>query len=200
MTETSREREARIKKIFDEDTAGSVMKVLRDEGLYRHLLFKVPGTSFGWYELHTAPNLLTFNGDYGTFVFSRIDDMFQFFRGNINPRYWGEKMITGAPITEYEPDRFVEAVTEHFDDHADYYNVTGDAKTVLWEAIEDEVLDEKDYEETARQALNDFHHGDFRFEDTWEWDFHEYQTQYLWALHAIVDGIRRYKRVQAAVV
>jgi hypothetical protein len=37
----------------------------------------------------------------------------------------------------------------------------------------------------------------FRFRDTWEWDLKDFDHGYLWACHAIVDGIRRYDAAKA---
>ncbi|MFI7628444.1 hypothetical protein [Microbispora rosea] len=38
----------------------------------------------------------------------------------------------------------------------------------------------------------------FRFEDTSEWDFRDYDWSFLWALHGIVWGISRYDAAKAA--
>src|ERR1051326_8204576 len=56
------------------------MTVLRDEGVDRHLRFKAPNTSNQYFDLITWRGSLCFTGDMGTFVFSRIPDMFEFFR------------------------------------------------------------------------------------------------------------------------
>lgn len=38
----------------------------------------------------------------------------------------------------------------------------------------------------------------FRFSDTWEWSFADFEHSYLWACHAIVAGIARYDEAKAA--
>lgn len=86
---------------FPKDTAGHRMTVLHDDGLYRHLRFNAPGTSFYWFDLVTWPGTLVVNGDCGSFTFSRVEDMFTFFRSNgnsagINPGYWSEKLPTNG--------------------------------------------------------------------------------------------------------
>src|SRR3954466_1726422 len=70
--------------------------VLHDDGLYRHLRFRSPDHSAYWFDLITVPGCLIFRGDGDSFVFSRTEDMFGFFRssreGSINPTYWSEKL------------------------------------------------------------------------------------------------------------
>jgi hypothetical protein len=83
---------------FLKDVAGHKMTVLRDDGIYRHLHFAIPGSGHMHFDLVTYPNFLCYSGDMGCYVFSRINDMFEFFRGKeagplrINERYWAEKL------------------------------------------------------------------------------------------------------------
>src|SRR5690606_16251608 len=75
---------------FVRDAAGLEFTVLHDEGLWRHLRYRAPRPGLYWFDIITSPGLLTFNGDTGTFVFSRLPDMLEFFTGQyINPGYWG---------------------------------------------------------------------------------------------------------------
>ena len=70
------------------------LSILHDEGVYRHLQMKQPNTNNMWYDIVTYPNNLVISGDMGCCVFSRINDMFQFFRTDelsINYSYWSEK-------------------------------------------------------------------------------------------------------------
>lgn len=83
---------------FLRDVQHHKMTVLLDQGLYRHLRFKQPGSGNMWFEIITWPNVLTIHGDMGTWTFSRVEDMFTFFRGSdlkINPSYWAEKLQHG---------------------------------------------------------------------------------------------------------
>lgn len=94
---------------FRRDTANHVMTVLQDKGLYRHLRFRAPGGSCYWYEIVTWPGALTIRGDIGeSYTFSRLSDMFQFFRsdkGRINAHYWAEKLAdSGRSVKEYSED------------------------------------------------------------------------------------------------
>lgn len=87
---------------FLKDVAQHVMEVLRDDGLYRHIRFRKPGTMCMHFDLITWPGYLCYSGDMGTYVFARLADMFEFFRtdrrpGNgrrlgVNLQYWSEKL------------------------------------------------------------------------------------------------------------
>lgn len=96
---------------FKRDTAQHVMTVLHDDGLYRHLRFGNPGSSFYWFDIVTWPGSLAFRGDMdGGYIFSRVTDMFMFFRRNgnshgINPHYWAQKLPDcGKSVREYSDD------------------------------------------------------------------------------------------------
>jgi hypothetical protein len=180
---------------FAEDTANHQMTVLLDQGVYRHLRFKAPGTSFEWFEVLTSPGLLTINGDMGTFTFSRLEDMFEFFKradGGINAHYWTQKCTAYSdPVREYSPRIFrqviSEAATEQLEDEE------GQSREEALGTLEDEVLRHADAgEEEARAALDGFEHGVLEFSDSWEYDFRDYNFRYLWCLHAIVHGINQY--------
>lgn len=82
---------------FLRDVANHKLTILRNDGLYRHFRMS-NGSSFYQYDVITFPGHLIFTGDLGTFVYARIDDMFQFFRGrhlasHIDLRYLAEKCI-----------------------------------------------------------------------------------------------------------
>ena len=180
---------------FVEDTANHQMAVLLDQGLYRHLRFKAPGTSFEWFEIVTVPGLLTINGDMGTFSFSRLDDMFHFFKradGGINADYWTEKCkASSEPVREYSPAIFKQVLTEAASDLLeDEDEATRDAALA---ELQQSVLRHADAgEEEARAALDGFENDALGFTDTWEYDFRGYTFRYLWCLHAIVHGINQY--------
>ena len=100
---------------FVSDTDEHQMTILHDDGVYRHLRFKAPGTRFYWFDLVTWPGHLSITGDMGAFTFARVQDMFTFFYGHdINPGYWGEKVIAGE-VKAYSEDVFREWVDEELD-------------------------------------------------------------------------------------
>ena len=87
------------------DTAFHRLEIIRDDGLYRHLRMKQPGTSCYYFDIITWPGYLTVTGDMGTWTFSRIADMFDFFgpwQDGINTGYWSEKLEAGAGYSACE--------------------------------------------------------------------------------------------------
>jgi len=61
---------------FLNDIANHSMSIVRDDGVYRHLVFSNNGSSVFRFELITWPGYLAYTGDMGAFVFSRLNDMF----------------------------------------------------------------------------------------------------------------------------
>jgi hypothetical protein len=151
---------------FKRDTAKHRMIVLRDDGLYRHLRFVEhrfcndaeyrPNSSFYWFDLVTWPGTLVINGDCGSFTFSRITDMFEFFRSRygINPQYWAEKVQGETKVKSYSEDKFrqlvKEAVTEA---EAHYPGVTGAVEEQFFGSLAEW---DTGYVEGAQTALRDF--------------------------------------------
>lgn len=181
---------------FTRDTQNHTMKILRDDGLYRHLRFSNPEEGFYWFELITWPNGLTIRGDMGTYTFSRIEDMFCFFRGkDINSSYWAEKCISesvfGDGIRKFSLERFREVVNECVDE---YLEDTSDIDAeALREAVKEDLLDRHfSFEHEARQEVEDFYFGKFAFHDFWETTLTEYTPHFLWNLYAIQWGINQY--------
>ena len=83
---------------FLQDVAQHQIHVIRDDGVYRHVRFKRPDTYCSHFDLITWPGHLCYTGDMGTYVFTRLRDMFDFFRRpdnekwhRIDRRYWAEK-------------------------------------------------------------------------------------------------------------
>ena len=195
---------AEVGERFARDVAKHQLTVLHDDGLYRHLRFRRPESSFDWFDLVTWPGVLAINGDMGGYVFSRVTDMLTFFRAasgwnhnTINPQYWAEKVKAHDGIRRYSEERFRQLVIEHFVDAVK----SGHAPAGLGRAVREEILDSDEiaYEDGACRALRDFEHKGFRFEDTWEWDLSEYTHQYLWCCHAIQWGVEQYDKARVAV-
>lgn len=196
---------------FTRDTNGHEMTVLHDDGLYRHLRFKAPsldpgGYSEYWYELITVPNTLIFRGDGDSFVFSRAEDMFKFFRSgiwpdghhHINPGYWEEKLTSHREAARtYSLDLYNQCTAEILTEaETDYPGIT-----TAWNEHANGPMSDynTEYEDSARAALDDFEYqpegatGEpFRFEDCWENGFRDHDWWYLWACHAILAGIAQY--------
>lgn len=232
---------------FARETAGHEMKVLHDDGLYRHLRFRNPkGSAYG-FDLITWPGVLHIRGDMAnSYTFSRMTDMFQFFRlvpgtdRGINPQYWSQKLDCGPRgVRKYEQDLFEAQVKEYVVDAIK----GGWVPRGIGKAVYEEILNSGclDSEHEARRLLDNFEYGagwraecsckdwadvesyadgmlwelrhrdtegthkveikkvsGFTFDDTWEWDFTDYDWSFLWACHAIQWGIRQYDAVKAA--
>ena len=165
---------------FLKDVAGHEMTIIRDDGVNRHVRFKQPGTSCYYFDLITWPGCLCYTGDMGTYVFSRLEDMFQFFRTDrenlrlkdgltlaINLGYWSEKLIavdggrTGGKAEEFSEERFRECIQEYRLTwiRENRGRTTKDQRRELWEAIDNEVLSHSDEgEHEAMTAAHDFSH------------------------------------------
>jgi hypothetical protein len=177
------------------DVTNHKLTVRLDSGVYRHLVFRQPSNSWNmWFEIITWPGSLTIHGDMGTWSFSRVNDMFTFFRSGqlrINASYWCEKISSesrfGGPSEKFNADTFKVNVLSSLDG----YGLSDQQKADIVEALEEEVFGEED-ESAARRALSDFKHEDFTFSDSWEIGGKGYAYHYLWCLHAIVWGIQQY--------
>ncbi|MYX67318.1 hypothetical protein K388_05052 [Streptomyces sp. KhCrAH-43] len=186
---------------FKRDTANHAMTVLHEDGLYRHLRFSSNSRGYGeyWFDLVTWPGRLAMCGDMGDdYVFSRLPDMFEFFRADrqwgINPDYWAEKLGGGrSSVQEYSEGAFRQIVRELFVSAVQ----CGEAPRGLGKAVRADILDyDLSDEAEARKLLESFEYKGFAFGDTWEFRFRDYDHSFLWACYAIQWGIARYDRVR----
>lgn len=108
---------------FLRDVAKHEMTVIHDAGEIRHLRFGRPGDSNMHFNITTVPGYLMFTGDMGAWSFTRLRDMFEFFRWKadgplgINRQYWSEKLIAAScngrhdgSATEYSEELFKSAL------------------------------------------------------------------------------------------
>lgn len=187
---------------FLRDVAQHQMAVLRDDGLDRHLRFMSPNTSNQYFDLITWRGSLCFTGDMGTFVFSRIADMFEFFRDDhpnghlrINMGYWSEKLDAADRRTggyeKFEPALFRKRVMEYAKDC--------DADRDTLRAIRDRVLPHADDAEAmAYAAACGFERDGFRLQDFWEINCRDYTYHFVWCCYALAWGIQKYDAQKAA--
>lgn len=184
---------------FLKDVARHEMTVIRDDGVHRHLRFRKPDSGDMYFDIVTYPHFLVYSGDMGCYVFSRINDMFEFFRSRpdrepvgslfINLSYWAEKLeATDRPDghRRYCSDSFRQHVTDELEEM--------EADQDLRDEVEEYVLAYADDGEfQARQALDEFEHKGRRiFSDTWEWNFDEYTFRFVWCCYALAWAIRQY--------
>jgi hypothetical protein len=184
---------------FLKDVSTHKMTVLLDNGLHRYIKFTKPDKSYYLhFTLTTWPGYLCISGDMGCFVFSRLPDMFEFFRTDrdINPQYWAEKVQAqnchGNGIEEYDEEVFHERVKEVFEQHE---FASEEEKQECWKEITYSVLRaENEYE--AHDQARQFECNDFTFSDFWEHKLRSYTYHYLWCCYAIKWGIKQYDAVQ----
>ena len=129
---------------FIKDVANHQMTVARNDGIYRHLKFRSTARGWNqWFDLITWPGVLTIHGDMGTWTFSRVEDMFTFFRSRdselrINADYWAEKLQGGTNGGRDRAKVWDEDVwRKHlFDQLTDYYGMEGDQLATVTRDLE----------------------------------------------------------------
>jgi len=198
---------------FLRDVAKHKMYVMHDDGIYRHLRFRNPDTSIHWFDIVTWPGSLSISGDMGCYVFSRLDDMFQFFRRDgagdklyINIEYWAEKLEAqaygrrGDSVKRWDKGKFERAIRERYAEHvrAEMSRIPT-ACEELRADIENDLLSCSDDEHAAMEAAYNFDSHGLRFEDFVEVDFTEWTTHFIWCLYAIAWGIRKYDAAPVGV-
>lgn len=196
---------------FLNDVRAHQLHVLKDDGVYRHLRFKRPDSSAMHFELVTWPGHLSYSGDMGSFTFSRLTDMFEFFRREasgdlrINPCYWSEKLVAADRqdgFKEFCQEKFERALCEHvfgwMREHRT--ETTAYERRELWGAVKDEVLSLNDDSSGSRRqaAAHDFIHrvnkevGNFYFRDFWETDVAQFTDRFVWCCYALTWGVAQY--------
>ena len=205
-----------IKVRFLDDVEKHHTRFIKDDGMYRHIRFQRPGTSIYYFDLITWPGNLCCTGDTGTYVFSRVEDMFTFFRRKaleINPGYWSEKCfsqsIFGNGIRQFSKDVFESAITSEFkyyiEHKREYVDLTdreeikkfGTEMRAVWDDIKGSIFGaENEYEAMDSVYKYDGNGEEWLFQDFWETTITEYTHHFLWCLYAIVWGISQYDEVK----
>lgn len=192
---------------FLEDVKNHKLEIVKNDGVNRHLRFRRPGSITYWFDLITWNGHLCITGDCGTYVFSRIEDMFEFFRTDeaykkthperklfINTGYWGEKLLSisqSGGYEEFSQETFEENIKKDFEE---WEFDSEEQKAEVWGEVASEVLDNShDGDIRAFDAALSFksEHG-HNFADFWEYSCKEFTFHYLWCLYAIAWGIQEY--------
>jgi hypothetical protein len=216
-------RAMRNHQVSEEDFLNRVkahqMTVFHDDGVYRHLRFNAPGTMNCYFDIVTFPGRLCYVGDMGAFTFTRLHDMFDFFRTdarenrgdkkiNINTGYWAEKaeaIDKTDGLEEFDEDRFRQVINEYrlewIKDGARNGTLTKEERRELWEAVDDEVLRCLDEGEIRSfDVATDFSHKvgrkTYEFTDLWDHHFKRYSYRFIWCCYAIAWGIQQYDKVK----
>lgn len=204
---------------FQQNVSEHVMEVVRNDGIHRHLRFKKPGTGCMYFDIVTWPGILVITGDMGTSVFTRLEDMFVFFRAGhgerpegesnlfINPGYWAEKCIANdGPKDEFSKERWACVIKGRFDQYFEGYGELSPAedleKAELWERVQSEVIDTAENEHSAFDASSRFEPDSvsfksLRFEEMWDYTLTEYRWHFIWRLYAIAFAIQQFDAWQA---
>ncbi len=185
---------------FLADVANHAMTVALDNGIYRHVRFRQPQNSNMWFDLVTWPGVLTIHGDMGTWTFSRVQDMFTFFRDEklrVNHSYWAQKLqhgtnggMDGAKV--FDDDLFRSQLIESLES----YDLEPEDRECVAQALRDEVLNQ-DNKYDLMVSARDF---SCRLANGSKWHFDprelpdgkEYAYHFSWCLYAIVWGIQQY--------
>jgi hypothetical protein len=206
---------------FLKDVATHEMTILKEDGIYRHVRFKRPDSSSYRFDLITWPGFLCYCGDMGTYVFSRLQDMFEFFRTDrhcnkksqlyINPGYWSEKVQSDSRYgngTEcFSEDLFKEALRHDFDAFFECQEPDDDAsdkekaefvdrKEKLWIEVEDQILSVDSLEHEGLRAALDFDSDGLQFVDFWDHNFKEHSFHFMWCCYAMAWGIAAYDKAK----
>ena len=191
------------------DVANHEMEIAMDNGVYRHLVFRGNGHgTVGKVEIATFPWSLVVTGDMGTWVFSRVSDMFCFFRnadGGINPYYWSEKIQNGSSggrrgtdCKEYCPVTFKQNVIADLEGYEfdDYDDVT---KEQVIEALNSEIYWDMSHENVIGQ-LEDLTVGGWNISEPWEIDSEKWCYHYIWCCRFIVWATNQYDKEKSGEV
>ena len=196
MTEPTKER-------FLERVKNHVLEIRKDEGVYRHIVMGIPGSGNMRYEIVTYPGCLCYSGDMGSYTFSRIDDMFRFFRQTdelkINTGYWHEKMDAEDRFSKskvFDNDIFKQTLKQLLDDHFECESDDSN-KAAIWADIESDILGSLDDGEVyARQQMDDFSSHGFDFQGCCHVSCDDYTYKFIWCLYAIVHAIMEYDKIK----
>lgn len=194
---------------FRRDIAEHKVTILRDDGLYRHLRCRQSDSYAMGFDVITWPEYLCYAGDMGCFVFTRVSDMFEFFRGRdgavLDRGYLAEKAVAvDKPdgLRAYSPELFRAAVKADFKRFA--ADLSEDERDELRERLEDEVLSRaEDGRDVAVTAAMDFEFNEPGrrpqqvFVDFWEHCLDRYTARFWWCCYAVPWAVAQYDAAKA---
>src|SRR5699024_5275818 len=167
------------------------MIIENDNGVHRCLYFGIKGNSNYHFRIVTWPGHLAISGDMGDFVFSRIEDMFGFFRGKcgvINTGYWCEKLKSISVFGGHEEFDWEKFYTE-LEDCLVNYNDELDADYVKQE-LAMSVIEEDEF--GAVELMRNWCHEKIELDWCDLPSGKKFTYQYIWCLFAIVWSINKY--------
>lgn len=197
---------------FMRDTAHHNVIIEHDEGVYRHLIFKAPGTNSYRFDIITWPGYLTVTGDMGTWTFAREWDMVTHFfpigtAEGINPGYWSEKVEAGthggreAICYQFNEKGFAIALNEYLNNWRSNLDEDDDADDIEKAlSVRDSLLGEGfNNSDAAMYALYNADWPDsietYELAESINYSLTTYNFHFLWICYAIIWGIERYRTV-----
>lgn len=187
---------------FEANMSDHVMRIVRDDGVYRHLAFRRPDTGMYWFDLITWPGYLAITSDMGDYMFARITDMFEFFEGYINTDYWAEKLKASASggrfeVKNHDEDVFRSWVFEDFWETS--RDLSHEDTTFWWRSLKDLVFDGSstdltDANDCVDSLMNYVDAPYDHYSDVYEVNWDRYDWHFEFCLASIVTGIRTYKK------
>ncbi|UJW28849.1 hypothetical protein L3Q67_26680 [Saccharothrix sp. AJ9571] len=209
---------------FLRQTAEHELVVLRDNGVYRHLRLRKPGTRIWSWDVVTWPGHLVTCGDIADgYMFARKHDMIEFFHlpsgrcdtysdgaPRLGFRYWAEKLCgdRSAEIKEYAPDVFLQHVHDTLHEHQTLSEeaiaeirqddpAEADRVVQRRELLLDNAKLHAETEHEAREWLQQSEQLDVFGEDAgWEWDLKDYDIHFRYACYCIDLAVRLYHETE----
>ncbi len=195
---------------FLKDVATHRMTIEASDGVRRHILFKATKNKWNqWFEIVTWPGTLVIHGDMGSWTFSRVEDMFTFFRArrgalDINESYWADKLEGGDSsgsrnAMQFDADAFRDGLLMRIESCG--LDPSG-REYVARELTE--TLSACDGNEHAQyEAAYNFRcevpgYGAFTFDGSDMGSGNVYRYRFIWCLYAIVWGIHKFDWGQGA--
>jgi len=185
-----------VERRFLTDVADHEMTIVHESELFRHIGFRRRDSGFYSFNLMTWPGFLCISGDMGCYVFSRITDMFEFFRGTgqIDYRYWAEKLQAvdrNSPALEWSEKEFWANVVDAFRQHVEH-SQQKDYRRRLIKKIRERLECVEGDDDSIRAMVMLEIDGQHPFEDFYEYSCKDYTHQFVWCCQAIRWGINQY--------
>ena len=182
---------------FSKDIENHELTINLDQGLFRDLTIKRHNTSSYYYNITTRPGLLMISGDMGCYVFERLSDMFEFFRGEsdeINPCYWSKKIEAGE-FKRYSPEKARDALNQEFENWKECTDFDEEQITEEKEYLDQiDTDDEFEFVDAIRNWVPN--KDGVQLDDFWEYSTNDYTFHYIWCCYAIVHAIKLYDAVK----
>ena len=178
-----------------------------DQGVFRDLTVKTPDSVHRSYHITTRPNSLIFTGDMGSFVFTRLNDMFRFFRSDeykINPDYWAEKVQAQdmrSGVKAFDSKHANQSLKDALSTYLSENKYSLDEQEIIEANNAVDSVDcssQTTFENSMEQWDSEFS-GGFSPSYYFDTDGETYTYRYLWCCYAIVHAIKLYDAQKAQV-